>query len=404
MKFAAAICLAAISAFARATHIPLVDNAIGQHPIVDNLASKSSRTNDLVALHRNLTEIESISDNEGKVGKWLEASLKSQGYHTELQEVGKDRYNVLAWPGDKRNARLLITSHIDTVPPFIPYNTSTNDTSTLISGRGSVDAKASVAAMIIAANSLLDSVEITPNDFALLFVVGEETSGDGMRGANELGLTPSRIIFGEPTEGKLASGHKGVLLFNVKAYGKAAHSGYPWLGRSANQVMVRALGALMDLEAKLPKSDKYGVTTVNLGKVVGGVAPNVVAEHAEAQVAVRLAAGTPKEIGKLVVEAVQAATEDFKKDKDDKVIEVEFWGSGYPPVHLDDDVQGFKSMVVNYGTDVPNFDQTVDGQKRYLYGPGSILVAHGANEALTLADLELAVKDYKTLILHCLQI
>lgn len=395
----------AIAALTTATRLPISEVALyndGQQPLTNVVTKKLDLTQDLVGLHKNLTQIESMSGHEGSVGKWLESSLKSQGYTVELQEVGKDRWNVLAWPGDKRDARLLITSHIDTVPPFIPYASHTHKSTTTIYGRGSVDAKGSVAAMIIAANSLLSSVEITPNDFAFLFVVGEEVSGDGMRAANSLNLSPKRVIFGEPTEAKLASGHKGILLFKLRVHGKAAHSGYPWLGRSANAVLAKALAALLELEKKLPSSEHYGVTTVNIGKVQGGVAANVVAEAAEAQVAIRIAAGTPEEIKKAVQDTVESVAKEFKDGKDDKVVDIEF-SAGYGPVPIDADVPGFESMVVNYGTDIPNFNLTVKDQKRYLYGPGSILVAHSDHEALTLDELELAVKDYKRLILHCLQ-
>ncbi|KAG8624096.1 hypothetical protein KVT40_009072 [Elsinoe batatas] len=389
---------------AQAIHIPAQQALELSSKLAISDFFASSRTNDLINLHKNLTEIESISGNELAVGKWLTQSLESQGYQVEAQEVAKDRYNIFAWPGKNRNPRLLITSHIDTVPPFIPYNTTSTKASTTISGRGSVDAKGSVAAMIIAANGLLDSVEVTPNDFAFLFVVGEEVHGDGMRAANKLNLTPKSIIFGEPTEGKLASGHKGITVFEVKAQGKAAHSGYPWLGRSANQVLVRALNALLDLEPSLPKSDRYGVTTLNIGQITGGVAANVVAEEARAKVAIRIADGSPEDIQDMVTKAVEDATKDFRDDKGNKVVSLDFLGVGYGPVPLDTDVPGFDKEAVNYGTDVPNLKVTVDGQKRYLYGPGSIHVAHGANEALTLADLELAVKDYKRLILHCLRL
>ncbi|OQO08910.1 hypothetical protein B0A48_05800 [Cryoendolithus antarcticus] len=61
-----------------------------------------------------------------------------------------------------------------------------------------------------------------------------------------------------------------------------------------------------------------------------------------------------------------------------------------------------KPITVNYGTDIPNLEQTVKGQKRYLYGPGSILVAHSNHEATTEKELFDAVDGYKTLILHAL--
>lgn len=191
-----------------------------------------------------------------------------------------------------------------------------------------------------------------------------------------------------------------MLGFTINCFGKAAHSGYPWLGRSANEVLVKALAGLMELAHKLPKSEKYGSTTINLGKIEGGVAGNVVAQNASAQIAIRIAAGTPDEIAAHVQEAVEAATDDFKNHGEDKALyEIVFAGKGYAPVDIDHDVKGFDSITVNYGTDIPNFDK-IEGQKRYLYGPGSILVAHSDHEAITLSDLKTAVKDYERLILH----
>lgn len=359
---------------------------------------------DLIALHKGLVEVPSVSYTEYNVSHWLSNTLQSYGYNTELQQLGNStRYNVLAWPGTTRNAKTLITSHIDTVPPFYPYGIHSNDTDTIITGRGSVDAKASVAAQIIATNKLLAEGTIEANDVALLYVVGEEVSGDGMREANSLGLTPSTVIFGEPTEGKLASGHKGMLGFSVIAKGKAAHSGYPWLGRSANEVLIKALSALVELGAKLPSSEKYGQTTLNLGRIDGGVAANVVAETARAQVAVRIAAGTPDGIKKTIIKVVEKAVEDFKTYDDEEVIEFSWASKGYRPVDIDHDVPGFDSFTVNYGTDIPNFDSSVKGQKRYLYGPGSILVAHSDHEAITVGELEEAVEGYQRLILHSLK-
>lgn len=286
------------------------------------------------------------------------------------------------------------------VPPFWKYERKDG----VIHGRGSVDAKGSVATQVIATNNLLAHKKIHPDDISFLFVVGEEEGGDGMRAANDLNLKPKAILFGEPTEGKLASGHKGILGFKLHAKGQAAHSGYPWLGLSANEVMVTALAALMELGQNLPKDDKFGMTTINLGKMQGGVAHNVVAESADAYIAVRIAQGTPAAMKNETINAVNTAVAKFLKDgqKPTDIIDFEFTGEGYSPIDIDADVPGFESMIVNYGTDIPNFKKTVDGQKRYLYGPGTILVAHSDHEALTERQLTGAVGGYEKLILHAL--
>ena len=300
-------------------------------------------------------------------------------------------------------AQCLIMSH--QVPPFIPYGFHHNRThpfSSLVTGRGTVDAKGSVAAQVFAVNKVLrERQSLAANSpslpsIALLFVVGEEVGGDGMRAANELELHPHTIVFGEPTDGKLASGHKGILGFTVKVNGKAAHSGYPWLGVSANEVLVETVAAVKKLENVLPRSEKFGNSTINIGRIQGGVAANVVAEDACAQFAVRIASGSPEKMKSAVMEAVNAIALSYPAAE----IEIDFPGKGYGPIDIDHDVEGFESMVVNYGTDIPNLNSTVKGQKRYLYGPGSILVAHGKDEGLTVGELVGAVENYERLILE----
>jgi len=242
---------------------------------------------------------------------------------------------------------------------------------------------------------------------ALLFVVGEETRGDGMKhfSASELYTASNSdykaVLFGEPTEGKLAAGHKGISMIQINAHGKAAHSGYPWLGRSATSMILPALAVLDGLgdipedRGGLPRSKKYGKSTVNVGYMQGGVAGNVVPEFATADVTFRLAGGTIDQVERIVRNAVAAVDPEG-------LLELNF-SQGYDPVSLDADVPGFEPITVNYGTDVPNLN-VAEGVKRYLYGPGSILVAHGKDEGLTVGALEEALEGYKKLVLHALKL
>jgi len=277
-----------------------------------------------------------------------------------------------------------VSSHIDTVPPYWKYERRGDE----IWGRGSVDAKGSVATQIIAVEELLAADKIGEGDVALLFVVGEEVGGDGMKKANNLGLTWESCIFGEPTELKLASGHKGIMSVEITAKGKAGHSGYPELGKSANAMLIEALYALQHVN--LPWNEKYGNTTLNIGRMEGGVAANVIAEDATANIAIRIADGQPAAIEKIILDTLQQTGEE---------LEVKFNG-GYGPVYIDSDVPGFETIVVNYGTDIPNLE---GDHKRYLYGPGTILMAHSDHEHLKISDLETAVKGYKTLIEYSLK-
>jgi len=376
-------CALAIASFARFQFIGYDSSHGLEQPL--QLSQAEVSQSPLFALHRSLVDIESISGNEHNVGIYLERFLKHHNYTVERQDISpihkNQRFNILAYPGDRRQTRILLSSHIDTVPPHYGYELREHDQ---IWGRGSVDAKACVATQFEAVQDLLASKAISPNDASLLFVVGEETGGDGMIAVNDLHMEWETVIFGEPTELKLASGHKGILMFTVKTHGKAGHSGYPKLGKSANHMLITALAALRILE--LPSSKKYGNSTLNIGQIQGGVAANVIAETAFAKIGIRIAGGDAEVVKDLVLNAVKRVDLD---------LEVGFYGGSYGPTYIDSDVEGFDTSIVNYGTDIPNLQGS---HKRYLYGPGSIMVAHSDHEHLKAGDLLKAVEGYKKLI------
>ncbi len=311
-----------------------------QAPLQPHLSSsvslESSSTKALLALHKGLITRESITGNEESVGAYLAKYLKSKNFTVEVQEVAPKtestpaRNNIFAYIGKSRKTRTLITSHIDTVPPFWKYERRGDE----IWGRGSVDAKGSVATQVIAVEELLEAGNIGEGDVGLLYVVGEEAGGLGMQKANDLDLTWETVIFGEPTELKLASGHKGGMGLQISAKGKAGHSGYPELGKSATAMLIPALNALLNIE--LPYSEKYGNTTLNIGRIEGGVAGNVIAENASAIIAIRIAAGGPEVIEKAILETVEELGEE---------LDVRFLG-GHGPVYIDSDVPGVFSLLL----------------------------------------------------------
>ncbi|KAI0842751.1 Zn-dependent exopeptidase [Hypoxylon sp. FL0890] len=376
--------------------------------------SRPPYRDDLVFLHKSLVEIPSVSGDEYDVGKFLVDYLTTHGFVAQLESIpppsnasepSKPRFNILAWPGPTRHPspKVLVSSHIDTVPPFIPYSRTDENPSgdTVIAGRGSVDAKASVASQIIALQYLLEHGHIAEaeDSVMLLYVVGEETSGDGMRYFSDTRgrLDPppdfKAAIFGEPTEGRLVCGHKGITSCNITAKGRAGHSGYPSLGKSATELLMRGLVRVLDTD--LGSSEEFGNTTVNVGLIEGGVAANVIPERATARVAIRVAIGPEPDGGKIVAERLL----EVLRSVDEEAFEFDCQ-YGYGVVKCNCDVEGFETTTVNYGTDVHNLE---GNHTRYLYGPGSIFVAHGSDEAIKLGDLEKSVEDYKKLILHALE-
>src|SRR5262249_39001615 len=120
----------------------------------------------------------------------------------------------------------------------------------------------------------------------LLFVVGEERNSAGAYKAATVPRGSRYIVNGEPTENQLALGSKGVLRYELAATGKMAHSAYPELGDSAIHKLLDALHAIRAIE--LPVDPLLGPSTLNVGTLSGGRAPNVVADEAKADIMIRL--------------------------------------------------------------------------------------------------------------------
>jgi acetylornithine deacetylase len=329
-------------------------------------------------LTRKLVDIESVTGNEEPVGRFLYEYLSARsalnGGRVELLEVEPRRYNVFAHWGDPV---VTLSTHIDTVPPFFP----SRDEGDCIWGRGACDAKGIIAAMIHAAEAL---VREGTRGVALLFVVGEERNSAGAFAAARDPRGSRFLINGEPTENKLALGSKGALRFEVRASGKMAHSAYPELGESAIEKLLDALEKLRRMP--LPSDPVLGPSTLNIGTIAGGRAPNVIPDHAQAEVFVRLiddGLSLREQVRKLLQPAVEV------KD----VLRI-------PALHLGA-LPGLETTVVAYTTDIPAFGGTW-GQP-YLLGPGAIHVAHTERERIPKPQIEQAVQIYQQMVRQLLQ-
>lgn len=324
-------------------------------------------------LTRRLIDIESITPNEREIGDFLWRRLSEMAQHFEGQvermPVEQDRDNIFARFGDPV---VVLSTHMDTVPPFI----ASHEDDDHIWGRGACDTKGIIASMITAAEELL---ACGGRNFGLLFVVGEERNSAGARVAAHNPRGSRFLINGEPTENKLAVGSKGALRYEIVARGRMAHSAYPELGESAIEKLLDALERIRRVE--LPKDGVLGASTLNIGTIQGGRAPNVIPDAAQAEVFIRVVGDVTK-----LRQEVQRAVAPVAEAREVLMI---------PAVHLGG-LEGFPSTVVAFTTDIPAFG-TGWGQP-YLIGPGSIHVAHTAEERIPKSQLLESVALYKQLI------
>ena len=329
---------------------------------------------DLVELTTALMSIDSTSGSEAQVIAWLDRYLQDRGWRTWRIPVSAGRDDLFATAVDAPTVTL--STHLDTVPPFIVPRIADGK----IHGRGACDAKGIAAAMVCAA----DRLRASGAPVALLFVVGEEVTHDGAHAADDafaakrIPATSRVMIDGEPTESTLAVGTKGAVRVTARTTGQAAHSAYPELGRSATRDLVHLLAEL-DAVA-FPHDSVLGATTLNIGSLSGGVADNVVAPWAESRMMIRLV--TP-------VEKVAPLIERWASGR--ATLE---WGPMVPPVKLGV-VDGFKTSVAAFATDIPAL---TNWGTPFLFGPGSIHLAHRDDECVSIDELHSAVDSYEQLV------
>lgn len=321
---------------------------------------------DLFALTRRLIDIESITPNEPAVGDFLHDELQRRGLQATKMRVEGSRSNVLAtWP-EQAHPDIVFSTHMDTVPPFIP----SSEDDLRIFGRGSCDAKGIIAAQVLAAERLhAENIHV-----GLLFLVGEERDSIGAKVANVLPIGSRFMINGEPTDNRLAVATKGALHVELVARGKMAHSAYPELGESAIDKLVEALHRLHAM--RLPEAPDVGPCTKNVGSIQGGRAPNVIPDFARADLFYRLV-GPADELRRDITAAVG------------NLAEVRF--NRETPFMRLRTLDGLPTMVAAFTTDIPSLP---DWGEPLLLGPGSIHVAHTEGEHIEKKQLLEAVDLY----------
>ncbi len=328
---------------------------------------------DPIQFTRELVEIPSTTYHEGAAGDFLAGFLARRGWEVDKTAVpqpaesatGGDRWNVYAGI-QGQTPDLVFSTHMDTVPPHIPFS----EDAEFMYGRGVADAKGIIAAQCAAGEAL----RAAGFRIGLLFVSGEERDSAGAILANESPRGSRFLVNGEPTDNRLALASKGALRTVLRASGKMAHSAYPELGESAIHKLVRVMARLLEME--LPVTEDVGPSTLNIGLIHGGRAPNVIADTAEAQVLVRLV-GDSAPIRAAILEAAAGLAEvDF-------TLEIPFLRLRA--------VEGLPTMIAKFTTDIPKLS---NWGEPVLLGPGSIHVAHTPYEKLAKKELFEAIELY----------
>jgi acetylornithine deacetylase len=322
---------------------------------------------DPVSLTRELIRIPSPTGDETAVVDFMAGLLERLGYHLVRLPVTPNRDCLYATIG---TPVVVLSTHLDVVPPHL----DAGEDEDCLYGRGSCDAKGIAAAMVAASERLR---QVGEDRVALLFVVGEETGGEGARAANQLEPKGRFLINGEPTENKLSIGQKGTAIFELTATGRAAHSAYPEEGVSAIDALLEAIARIRTIE--VPTDPVLGDTTLNVGLIQGGVAANVIPPNASATLMFR----TVEDAGPLE-QQVRAVAGPVAVRR----------VAGFDPVRSPA-LPGWETTTVKFASDLAHLGPWGVG---YQLGPGSIKFAHTATERIRKAEIAEGVGLYQRLV------
>ncbi|KUK27739.1 MAG: Succinyl-diaminopimelate desuccinylase [Acetothermia bacterium 64_32] len=365
---------------------------------------------DPIRLAQGLVRFSSVSGEEGAAADFLLRALRTI-CDVELGPGGA----VVGALERGRGPRLLLTGHLDTVPPgdeaawsVPPFSGEVREGR--LYGRGAVDMKGAIAAQVAGAAQALPEIQGT---LLFAYVTHEETAEGVVLGKVLDRLPrPDLVVLGEPTDLRLAIGHRGRAILKVEAHGRTAHASMPELGDNAIQRMMAALPRILALP--LPHDPMLGKGTVTPVSISTPTSGPIVPDRCSVLLDRRLVRGErPDSVLSLYRELdlgvrVEIVREELRAYTGE-ILEVE----GFFPAWLMDpqDEWVVRAQRALGGVPLKVWRFSTDGVescgRRGIptvgYGPGDERLAHQPDEFLSISDLEAAVEGYWRLLIELMR-
>lgn len=347
--------------------------------------------------------------NESKVAALLAERCKESGLPYEITDLGHSRSNLEIRLKGEESRELFFCGHMDTVLPgeqkwdYPPF--SANLSGHQLYGRGAADMKSGLAAMFLAVESLFLEREALPHDVVFLATAGEEVDSYGaQKYLEEKDLSSvAGMVIGEPTDEKIAVGHKGALWVEILTIGKTAHGAMPHEGINAIERMRKVMEMLDDLRVEWKVTgNPLGESSLSINKMDGGLQTNVIPDQCRIYVDIRTI--PPQSHDELLVELEEKLREMFDDDVTACSMEVRL---NRPGILTDK-----SSSIIQTARDIHGNDTPVYGVPYYtdaailnpessiptlIYGPGNELLAHQPNEFVDTRAYLRAIEFYRQL-------
>ncbi|WP_020495579.1 M20/M25/M40 family metallo-hydrolase [Sciscionella marina] len=334
---------------------------------------------DPIELTQQLVRLDTRGGGELAAAELLAEPLRAAGFTVRLGEPEPGRANLVARLG--HGTPITLTGHLDTVPAdpagwsFDPHSGEIDGDR--LRGRGSSDMKAGVAAIVAAAIA-------TPAPVQLVFTFGEETGCEGAAQITELEPSPLLLV-AEPTANRIVLGHKGALWLRLSARGRSAHGSRPELGENAVFALARACERIHH-HPDWPSSPTHGAATVNIGTFHAGSQPNLVPDHAEAQLDIRTVPGFSADTARAGIAELAGAETGIETLLDLPSIDTD------PADPLVAELTGtlcpdWTPQYATYFTDAARLSATLGDPAVLVYGPGEPEQAHVTDETCSVAAI-----------------
>jgi succinyl-diaminopimelate desuccinylase len=354
---------------------------------------------------------ENPGGTEDQVADVVTGILTDLGADIRIVRSEEGRPNVVARLGSGERPRLAWNGHLDTVPAGDPSTWSRGPfegevVDGRLVGRGACDMKGPIAAALGAVAALRRAGLSLAGTLDLHLVADEELAGThGTRVLRDEGLLDQdAAIVGEPSEMEIALAERGGAWVTAVAHGKAAHGSQPHLGVNAILTMSRFL---LRLPEALPDRvhPLVGAPTVNVALVTGGSAPNVVPDRCEVEIDRRIVPG--EEDPEEVLAPFRRLVEDLVAEQPETHIEISLkdWTEAAETTGDSAIASSVRDAIgAETGSPPPfvGFTGITDGRfyindahiPTVIAGPGSLSLAHTANESIGVDEMVAAARAY----------
>lgn len=340
-----------------------------------------------------------------------------KGIDYKIVDHENNRGSLIIEIEGKSQKKIGFIGHIDTVPVpdesswiHPPFEGIFKDG--YIYGRGAVDMKGGVTAMILTALYFIENHITPPNTLKFVFTADEESDGIGVQALRDKGLLKdlSSVFIAEPSDEEIGICEKGALWLKIHIKGKASHGSKPELGLNAIEKLYEYINRIKDSLDLKKNHYLLGESSCAITLINGGVKTNIIPENAVASIDIRTIPGFNHEE---IIENAYKIGQKMERENKGIVVEIEVENNRHP-LTIDEENDFIKNIVsvykkLNYPVKFKGINFYTDASQIIpfhdipfvILGPGEENMCHQRNERIKIESIERMIEFYISYINNC---